>query len=193
MKRVLIIGSSGSGKSTLARQLGAKLELPVIHLDRYFWHPGWVGTPQAVWSKKVTDLTRGNEWIIDGNYRGTLDIRLQAADTIIFLDLPRLVCTWRATKRRFQYRNKPRPDIAEGCTEALFDPAYFSFVRWVWNYPNRARPNVLQKMKQLPDNKHVIWLKSTAEINHFATRPLQWSATATATHNLYEYIARYDG
>ena len=193
MKRVLIIGSSGSGKSTLARQLGTALDLPVIHLDKRFWHPGWVGTPQDVWANKIAEMTKGEAWIIDGNYRNTLDIRLRAADTVIFLDLPRIVCAWRATKRRFQYLHKQRPDIAEGCRENLLDPSFPSFLRWVWNYPNRARPNVLQKMKRLPDNKRFIWLRSKAEVYHFMERPLHWSTYTAPANNSYEYIARFDG
>ena len=96
MKRVLIIGSSGSGKSTLARQLGSKLELPVIHLDRHYWHPGWVGTPQDQWQRTVSRLVQRESWIIDGNYRGTLAMRLKAADSVVFLDLPPWICAMRA-------------------------------------------------------------------------------------------------
>ena len=42
MKRVMVIGCCGSGKTTLSRKLGEKLGLPVVHLDKLFWHPGWV-------------------------------------------------------------------------------------------------------------------------------------------------------
>ena len=193
MKRVVVIGSSGSGKSTLARQLGASTNLPVIHLDKHFWHPGWVGTPLNLWIKKVKELAADDKWIIDGNYRGTLDIRLKSADTIIFLDLPRMVCAWRATKRRFQYLNRQRPDIAEGCQESILDPAFPRFLRWVWNYPHRARPNVLQKIKHLPTDKRFVWLKSTADVNHFLADPYQWPATNARADAVYEYMARFDG
>ncbi len=193
MKRILIIGSSGSGKSTLARQLGASLNLPVIHLDKLFWHPGWVGTPPTVWTQTVAELTSGNEWIIDGNYRGTLDMRLASADTVVFLDLPRLLCSWRVTKRRFQYMNRQRPDIAKGCQEKVLDPNFPKFLRWVWNYPNRARPTVLRKLQISGFDKQFIWLRSTADVQQFVKRPLQWPTTIASLNILYEVAARFDG
>lgn len=178
MKRIVIVGSSGSGKSTLARQLGRSLDLPVFHLDRYYWHPGWVGTPPQAWRRVVADLAAKPEWIIDGNYRETLDARLQAADTVIFLDLPRWLCAWRALKRRFQYRFRPRPDMADGCVERIFDPDFPKFMRWVWNYPQRARPAVTEQLHALEADKHVIWLRSPGEVNHFIANPRGFAARA---------------
>jgi adenylate kinase family enzyme len=195
MRRIVIIGSSGSGKSTLARQLGNTLNLPVIHLDKYFWHPGWVGTDLQEWIPQVEQFAAGSSWIIDGNYRSTLDIRLKRADTVIFLDLPRWVCVWRAIKRRFQYLNRQRPDVAEGCQEKVLDPAFPQFLHWVWNYPNRARPVVLRTVKRLPDEKRFIWLKSTAEVGQFLTSPWQWPGHTTDLNGLNDFFAsaRFDG
>ncbi|WP_420628110.1 hypothetical protein [Candidatus Leptofilum sp.] len=174
MKRVLIIGSSGSGKSTLARQLGATLELPVIHLDRHYWHAGWVGTPADEWRKTVCRLVRRDAWIMDGNYRGTLNIRLQAADSVVFLDLPPWICALRAIKRRIQYRKRPRPDIAEGCKEPLLDPQLFQFVQHVLNYPDRAKPFVMQQLNSSANDKRIVLLKTTQDVNNFINAPLDF-------------------
>ncbi|WP_420644742.1 AAA family ATPase [Candidatus Leptofilum sp.] len=174
MKRVLVIGSSGSGKSTLARQLGATLELPVIHLDRHYWHAGWVGTPMDEWQATVQKLIRRDTWIMDGNYRETLNIRLQAADSVVFLDLPPWICALRAIKRRIQYRKRPRPDIAEGCREPLLDPQLFQFVRHVLNYPNRAKPFVMQQLRSIAHDKHIVLLKSTQDVDNFINAPLDF-------------------
>ena len=174
MKRILIIGSSGSGKSTLARQLGAKLELPVIHLDRHYWHPGWVGTPDDEWQGIVSRLIRRKTWIMDGNYRSTLKMRLEAADSVVFLDLPPWICVMRAIKRRVEYRNRPRPDIAEGCKEPLLDPQLIQFVRHVLSYPDRARPYVMKQLASITDEKHVIRLRSTKDVNNFLSAPLDY-------------------
>lgn len=92
MERVAIIGPGGAGKSTLARQLGAITGVPVIHLDREHWKPGWVETPAAEWEERVRELAAAERWIIDGNYGGTLDVRLDRADTVVFLDFGRFRC-----------------------------------------------------------------------------------------------------
>jgi adenylate kinase family enzyme len=119
MKKVILIGSGGSGKSTLARKIGEILSIEVYHLDAIFWKPGWIGTPKEEQKAVQEELTSRKSWIIDGNYGSTMDIRLQAADTIIFFDLSKWVCLYRVLKRRFQYRNKKREDMGEGCEERI--------------------------------------------------------------------------
>lgn len=171
MKRILILGSSGSGKSTLARRLGATLELPVIHLDRHFWHPGWVKTPHSDWVAHVKQLVEREAWIMDGNYRSTLDMRMKAADTVIFLDMPRWLCVIRAIKRRIEYMNRPRPDIAHGCKERILDPKFPGFLQHVWDYPSRARPDIKQRLAQYGDNKTIIWLRSRKDVQAFLVNP----------------------
>ncbi len=174
MDRIVILGSSGSGKSTLARQLGSVLNLPVIHLDKYYWHSGWIGTPDEEWRQQVAALITGDKWIVDGNYRKTLNLRLKNADTLIFLDLPRWVCVWRAMKRRLQYVNRPRPDMAEGCVEKILDPYFPQFVRGIWDYPNRARPRIMHQIKTFKIDNNVIWLRSTKDVNQFLANPHQY-------------------
>ena len=116
-EKVILIGSGGSGKSTLARQLGNKLNIKVHHLDALFWKPNWEGVPKEEQRTVQNELVKEDEWIIDGNYGGTMDIRMNAADTIIFLDIHRTICVYRAFKRVIQYRNKTRPDMGAGCKE----------------------------------------------------------------------------
>ncbi|CAN5425511.1 hypothetical protein BH10ACI2_BH10ACI2_22620 [soil metagenome] len=53
MKKVIVIGSGGAGKSTFSRLLGAKLGLPVVHLDQLYWRPDWVKTPAEEWETTV--------------------------------------------------------------------------------------------------------------------------------------------
>lgn len=176
MKRVVIIGSSGSGKSTLARQLGKQLNLPVFHLDRYYWQPGWVEMPEAQWNAKVASMVAFDSWIIDGNYRDTLDARLKRADSVIFMDLHPLICSWRAVKRRIVYRNRSRPDMAAGCVEKLFDPQLFDFVRHIWQYPYRAKPEVLEKLEVVSSEKRVVWLRSKLQVKNFSQSPMDYPA-----------------
>jgi adenylate kinase family enzyme len=163
MKRILVIGSSGSGKSTFARRLGELLSLEVIHLDSLFWHSGWIETPKDEWRTKVAKALQGNSWIIDGNYSATMDLRLPACDTVIFLETPRITCVYRVLKRVVFYKKGSRPDIPEGCDEK-FD---LDFVKIVWSYPTRSKPKVEAFLKQFEAEKTIIRLKSKKEIESF--------------------------
>ena len=92
-----------------------------------------------------------------------MDIRLNAADTIIFLDIPRTICIYRAFKRMLQYRNKTRLDMGEGCEERFS----FEFFKWIWEYPKTKRPKILDRLKQLSKEKDVIILKSPKEVENY--------------------------
>lgn len=159
----MLIGSGGSGKSTLARQLGGKLNINVYHLDSLFWKPKWVGIPKEEQIQVQNELVTKEYWIIDGNYSSTMDIRLNVADTIIFLDIPRTICIYRAFKRMLQYRNKTRPDMGEGCEERFS----FEFLKWIWEYPKKQKPKISNRLKQLAEDKEIIILKSKGEVERF--------------------------
>jgi adenylate kinase family enzyme len=100
---------------------------------------------------------------MDGNYGGTIDARLAACDTVIFLDLSRLRCLWRVLARRLRYHGQSRPDMAADCPEHLD----WEFVRWIWNYPRRTRPQLLQKLAALRDEKRVIVLRTPRDVSRF--------------------------
>jgi adenylate kinase family enzyme len=68
VQRVAVVGSGGSGKSTLADRLGELTGLPVTHLDRLYWQPGWVATDDDRWRQLQAGLVAGERWIVDGNY-----------------------------------------------------------------------------------------------------------------------------
>src|SRR5438874_11532330 len=100
MEKIVIIGSPGAGKSTLARKLDSKLKIKVFHLDRCFWQRGWKGETGDTRIDILNRLVlRDKQWIIEGTYLKSSGPRLEAADTIIFLDTPPLVCLWRIFKR----------------------------------------------------------------------------------------------
>lgn len=159
MNKIILIGSGGSGKSKLARKLGECLNIQVYHLDRLFWKPGWIAVPKDEQRKVQRELVRRDRWIIDGNYGGTMDIRINAADTIIFLDMPRWVCVYRVFKRWWQYRKKTRPDMGAGK-----ERINFAFLKWVWHYPKDKKPGILKRLEQLPEEKTIIVLKSTKDV-----------------------------
>ena len=134
--RVAVVGSGGAGKSTFAAALGERTGLPVVHLDRHFWQPGWVETPRDEWRRRQAELFAGDRWIADGNYGGTFDERFSRADTVIVFALPRLTCLAGALKRSTLHHG--RAIQAERCPERF----QLSFFRWIWNYERDSRPRL---------------------------------------------------
>jgi adenylate kinase family enzyme len=158
-KRIAIIGCCGAGKSTLARILGEKLNLPVIHLDAYYWQPGWQETEQHKWLTRQQELIKGDRWIIDGNYGSTMDIRLARANTIIWLDFNRYVCLWRVLTRYLQYAGNTRPDMAKGCPERF----NWEFLQYVWNFPQIHRLRLLEQLAKY-QTKQIIILQNPRQV-----------------------------
>jgi len=163
MRKILVIGSGGAGKSTFSIRLSKILNIEVIHLDTRYWQPGWVEPSKEEWKKTIEMLIARETWIMDGNYSGTLDLRIVACDTLIFLDISRWVCVWRVIKRFMKNRNRRRPDMAEGCIDR-FD---LRFVIWVWNYRKRSRPKIVKLIEEKTDGKTVILLRSDGEVERF--------------------------
>ena len=115
-RRVVVTGMAGAGKSTFSRALSDKTGLPLIHLDVHFWQPGWVEPSEDEWREKQRDLITSDEWILDGNYHATLALRLERADTAVFLDTPWWVCARRALVRGV--RKRPVGfQLPNGCDE----------------------------------------------------------------------------
>jgi adenylate kinase family enzyme len=161
VKRVAVVGSGGAGKSTFAARLGQRTGIPVIHLDRLFWKPGWVETPREEWRQMQGEFLSGESWIADGNYGATLDVRLARADTVIVLSLPRWRCTLRALKRTLAHRGQ---DIqADGCPERVD----LTFLRWVWRYPKDSRPRLDAALERHRDRLAVVELTSSAAMEAF--------------------------
>jgi adenylate kinase family enzyme len=69
------VGSGGAGKTTFARELARRTGLPVVHLDHLYWKPGWVETPRDEWRMVQDERLTATEWIADGNYSGTFNVR----------------------------------------------------------------------------------------------------------------------
>lgn len=166
MQRVAIIGCCGAGKSTLSNQLGLKLNLPIIHLDSDYWQPGWVETSTEEWITKQKLLVKEECWIIDGNYLKTIDIRLQAADTIILLDFPRILCLWRVVRRYLRYKGTVRPDMTDGCIERL----NWDFLLYVWNFARNQRRSILSKIEPYRRYKQVMIFNRPQQVNSFLSQ-----------------------
>ncbi len=161
IKKILIIGSCGAGKSTLAKKMHKKLHLPLIGLDQCYWKPNWKRTETKEWREKVKTLILQNQWIMDGNYKSTFDIRFPASDLIIFIDFNRFICFWRIWKRQL-FKN--RTDKLDGCK----DKVRFDLMKWVlWTFPRQGRKEIYENIKKLDHTKKVVILKTSKDIKDF--------------------------
>ncbi|GAC1688633.1 MAG: DNA topology modulation protein [Ktedonobacteraceae bacterium] len=170
MEKIVIVGSPGAGKSTLAQALGDILDIEIIHLDRYFWQPGWNEHSRKTRIVRQQQLIREKyHWIIEGTYLSSSEPRLNAADTIIFLDIPPLLCLYRLIKRHIEWRGRSRSDIPEGCTDRLDLKCLLK----VFAFPLRGRFTLDKKLRNYP-SKSVFQLHSKKEIEDFLAHQVQY-------------------
>jgi len=165
MQRILVTGIAGAGKTMLSLRLGKILNLPVIHLDRHFWQPGWKKMDYEKWCDKLRGLADGEKWIMDGNYDSSLEIRLPRCDTIIYLDFSRWLCLCRAVLRIFKNYGKIRPDMAPGCPERID----FTFFNFIWNFNRSERLRIWALIEKHRSDKEILFFTSRRQIETFLT------------------------
>lgn len=148
MRRVVILGPGGSGKSTLAARLGKITGLRVVELDKIFWQPGLVATPHDRWVEIQQVLIREQGWILDGDLgpHDAVEVRLQAADTIIFLDFSMIRCAWQALRR-----SRERAD----------------FWLWLLLYRQRSRPLLMSAIGSHAPHAALHVLSDPGELERF--------------------------
>lgn len=131
VRRISVVGSAGSGKSTLARRLAAILDVPHVEIDAIYHLPGWQELDRSELRSRLDELTTGDGWVVDGNYRecvveGPVWAR---ADTVIWLDLPRSVVMRQVVSRTLR-RVLTREVLWNGNREPFRN-------LWAWD-PNRS-------------------------------------------------------
>jgi len=148
----MVVGCCGAGKSTISKKLHERTGLPLFHLDQYYHQPNWTEPRQEDWIADNHKMVEGDQWIIDGNYNSTMDIRLPRADTLIFMDYPTVKCFGRVVKRILKYHGEVRPDMPEGCRER-FD---LEFLHYVATFGMVKRPGLLKKVAAFERDTFII-------------------------------------
>jgi len=151
VKRVIIAGPGAAGKSALAVRQGEITSLPVIELDKLFWRPGLTATPRDQWAAVQRGLAAHESWIMDGDLGpyDVLDVRLQAADTIVFLDFSSARCAWLAVRR-----SRERAD----------------FWWWLLTYRRRSRPLLLRAIAAYAGDAEIHVLRTPRAVSRFVAR-----------------------
>ncbi len=167
LQKIAIIGCAGAGKTTLAKRLGSRFNLTVYHLDHYYWKPGWVETNLAEFKEIHQKLIDQSSWIIDGNQMFTITDRIKAAQIIIFLDMPMVICFWRVLYRWITKFLFNAQDSQSTMTLGLLS--------YVFRYNRIYRPIIIDLMSQASKNSNkIIFIahKSTKhkEIEQFIAR-----------------------
>jgi adenylate kinase family enzyme len=159
MRKVIIIGCSGSGKSYFARKLRDKTGLPLYHLDNIWWRSDGTNIERVEFDSILGELLGRDEWIIDGNYKRTMERRMDACDTVFFFDLPTEVCLEGIRERK----GKERSDMAwKGAPE--HDDA--EFVEFIKKYNVEHRPYVLELLGKYKD-KNIVVFESREDADSF--------------------------
>ena len=160
MKKIIVIGCPGSGKSTFSRELHKNTGIPLFHLDMMYWNSDKTIVEKAVFLERLSDVLRQNEWIIDGNYASTMELRLKECDTVIFLDFPSDVCLEGVRKRQ----GKPRSDMpwVENGDDA-------EFIEFIKNYNSQNRPQVIELLARY-SLKNIFKFTTRAESEEFLNR-----------------------
>lgn len=165
MEKILIIGGNGSGKTTFAKELSRKLNIPVIHLDKLYWKDNWQhASPDEFDEKLMAELVK-DTWIIDGNMKRTLPLRLKHCDTVFVFDFLRVMCMLGAIKRTFQNYGKSRNDMGGYCPEKIS----LSFYKSIWKGTKNTMANFYKAIKEEPA-LNIIIFKKRKDVRDFLSK-----------------------
>jgi adenylate kinase family enzyme len=141
MQKVAIVGCGGSGKSHVARQLGTILDAPVTHLDAVYFDDEWNALPMEKFADAQRGLVAEPRWVIDGNYNSTLQIRLQACDTVVFMDVSTPVTLWGIFSRQIRHGAGQKGN-------GVHNRITWSVIKYIATYRRKMRPRVMAKINE---------------------------------------------
>lgn len=162
MKKVMIIGSPGSGKSTFARKLRDKTGLPLFYLDMIKHRADRTVISSEEFDSKLKEVLIKEEWIIDGNYQRTLEMRMKECDTIILFDLPTKVCV-EGAKARIGTKREDLPWVET--EETLED----GFQKLIEEFSGIQLPKIYELLEKYND-KNIMIFKSRDEADIYLSK-----------------------
>lgn len=158
MKKVIVIGCPGSGKTTFAVKLSKSTGIPLYYLDAIWHKPDKTHIPREEFDERISEIFREPEWIIDGNYKRTIEMRLKECDTVFLFDLPTEVCLQGVTERI----GKERYDLP--WLETELDPEFKKFIE---EFPKDTLPYIYELLEKYKSGKQVIIFKSREEADRY--------------------------
>ncbi len=147
MKRVAVIGCPGSGKSTFARALQERTGLPLFHLDNIWWKSDRTHITREEFDAALREILSKDAWIVDGNYSRTVEMRIKACETVIFLDYDEQTCMDGICERIGCFR----PDIP--WTEQTLDPELVALVK---GFRTEQRPEILALLDRYAEDREIL-------------------------------------
>ena len=158
MKKVIVIGCPGSGKTTFAEKLNKLTGLPLYYLDAIWHKPDKTHIPREEFDQRISEIFATPEWIIDGNYNRTIEMRLRECDTVFLFDLPTEVCLQGATERI----GKGRYDLP--WLEKELDPEFEEFIK---DFPKTSLPQIYELLDKYGENRNIFIFKSREDADEY--------------------------
>ena len=158
MKKAIVIGCPGSGKTTFAEKLNKITGLPLYYLDAIWHKPDKTHIPREEFDERIIEIFAQPEWIIDGNYKRTIEMRLKECDTVFLFDLPTEICLQGVRDRI----GKERYDLPWLETE-LDD----EFKKFIEDFPKDTLPYIYELLEKYKEEKRVIVFKSREEADEY--------------------------
>jgi adenylate kinase family enzyme len=161
VQRIMIIGRSGSGKSTFAVKLSKIVNIPIFHLDKYFFESNWIERNYNDFLAMQIEMVAKSNWIIDGNSTRSYELRYKRADLCLYFNFPRWLCYWRVLKRLFD-KDPNIDDRAPDCQETVRWP----LLKYMWSFEARVNP-ILQLLQSKYPHVPIIELQSDDDVSQF--------------------------